>query len=179
MAKRYRPEDLDAIQQELQGASARATIAVAGSLLEAVLEETLAAHFRPPANKIEEGLMFSDMGLLGSFNEKIWMAYFMKIIGPRTRRDLDLIRNIRNEVAHNMNPVSFDDSRIKSRIIELNFGGESEWDPDKPKDKFLAIVHLIAGALHLVLGIKASDRASARRLKRRSGIRQLLLCLAA
>lgn len=47
------------------------------------------------------------------------MAYFLRLIGPVTRRELDIIRTIRNECAHNMNPVSFDTEPTISRCRAL------------------------------------------------------------
>jgi hypothetical protein len=50
------------------------------------------------------------------------MAFFLKIIGPEVRRDIDLIRLIRNQAAHDMNPISFDKTQqIAGRCRSLHF----------------------------------------------------------
>ena len=88
MVKRYQPEDLDIILRELQGSSARATVTVMGAIVEHGLELAIESYLRKPANKEETAVLFRDPGLLGSFYEKIWAAYFLGFIGPMTRRDL-------------------------------------------------------------------------------------------
>jgi|SRR5208282_4535815 len=146
MPKRYQPGDFGPISEELKGESARSAIAVAGSLLERALEDLIQTRFEEPKNKTEEGILFSEMGVIGSFNEKIWVAYFLGLIGPDTRRDMDLIRSVRNEAAHDMNPISFDTDTIKSRCLELRF---AEAKYDSARDRFLVNVHLIIAAIHL------------------------------
>jgi hypothetical protein len=76
----------------------------------------------------------------------------MKLIGPTARKDLDLIRKIRNEVAHNMNPVSFDLPTIASRCRELVFAKETIPGQQTPPDlrgKFLVTVQVYVGILML------------------------------
>jgi hypothetical protein len=72
---------------------------------------------------------------------------------------MDLIRTIRNEAAHNANPVSFDSSEISDRCKELR--GSS---PDKlrletstPREHFVAVVHAYSMALDWVFMTKVFD----------------------
>ncbi len=83
------------------------------------------SRLREPTTETEKNIFFHDKGVIGSFFEKIWMAYFLKIIGPETRRDLDLIRSIRNEAAHDMNPISFETEAVANRCRELLISKES------------------------------------------------------
>src|SRR5258708_2952729 len=105
---RYTPKDIDKIFEELKGQSDRAAISVGGSLVEYALEKCIESRFREPQEKTEQRVLFVDNGIIGTFYEKIWAAYFLKIIGAITRRDIDLIRKIRNEASHDMNPISFE-----------------------------------------------------------------------
>src|SRR5712692_5082170 len=116
MAGRYEPKDIDAIFTELSGESARAAITVGGSLVENALEALIRSRLREPETAREKEVLFSDLGILGTFSEKIWAAYFMRLIGPNTRHDLDMIRLIRNVCAHDMNPISFSQDDIAGRI---------------------------------------------------------------
>jgi hypothetical protein len=79
---RYVPKDMEPIFEELSSANDRATISVWASLLEYSLEECIAARLRGPENETEKSLLFSEQGgIIGTFFEKIWMAYFLKIVG--------------------------------------------------------------------------------------------------
>ena len=112
-------EDLDRIFAQLEDENDRAAIIVSGVLLETGLETMLSLHLRDPASKTEATYLFGDNGIATSFSQKIWLAYFMKLIGPSTKRDLDLIRLIRNEAAHRLAPVSFSSSAIGNRCREI------------------------------------------------------------
>jgi hypothetical protein len=149
MRTRYAPQDMNLILAELAGENDRAAITVGGSLVEHALELVLASRLRQPKNKTEASYLFSDSGILGTFWEKIWAAYFMGLIGPDVRRELDLIRTIKNEVAHNMNPVSFALPEIANRCRELKMFGDSITEPQNLRMRFLATVQLLAGALGL------------------------------
>src|SRR6266481_4800084 len=92
------------------------------------------SKLREPESSQQEEALFSDTGIFGSFRQKIWTAYFLKWIGPLTRRDLDLVRSIRNIVAHNMNPVSFDTPEIANRCSELFVAKNSVPAQQRPTD---------------------------------------------
>ena len=149
MRTRYAPQDMNLILAELAGENDRAAITVGGSLVEHALELLLASRLRQPANKTEASFLFSDPGILGTFWEKIWAAYFMGLIGPGARRELDLVRAIRNQVAHNMNPVSFAVPEIANRCRELRMFGDAITEPQNLRMRFLATVQILAGALGL------------------------------
>jgi hypothetical protein len=142
------PVDVKAIQREMDGASPRATILVGASLLEYALEELLRNSLRPPASNIEAEAIFSFNGVLGTFSDKIWMAYFMGIIGPATRSDIDIVRAIRNECAHNMNVVTFEMPAIRDRCLSMSDKRTNKLVPSKdPRRIFLGSVSLLAGLL--------------------------------
>ena len=86
MRKHYEPQDMVTIIEELSGESARAAITVGGAIVEHALEQLLRSRLRRPTNKTEASYLFAEQGILGTFWEKIWAAYFMKLIGPRARR---------------------------------------------------------------------------------------------
>jgi hypothetical protein len=99
---------------------------VGGSILEYALEQSVASRLREPQTQAERDVMFADPGLLGSFYEKIWAAYFLKVIGPSTRRDLDLVRSIRNVAAHDMDEISFERTpEIANRCRQFAMAADS------------------------------------------------------
>jgi hypothetical protein len=155
---RYRPKDLERIFGELEDADARAAIAVGGSLVEHALETTILCRLREPTTDPERDVFFHDSGIIRTFSEKIWLAFFLRVIGPLTRRDVDLIRLIRNQAAHDMNPISFEETpEIKSRCMELRFGLEFySRQPLSPRECFL----LVAQTITVNLWMRSGDKSA-------------------
>jgi DNA-binding MltR family transcriptional regulator len=158
---RYIPKDYDAVFAELEDASDRAVILVAASLLDHALAETIMTRLRePPTNEGWEEL-FKDGGPLHTFSQKIMIAYFLKIVGPLARRDLDLIRKIRNAAAHDMNPVSFDGSdQIANRTRELQMGNDNTRKLDL-RTQFLVATKFYVANLMLRAGDSSAEIAEA------------------
>ena len=59
------------------------------------------------------------MGPLATFNAKIELAYLVKIVTKECRRQLHLIRRIRNKFAHTLEPITFEDAQIKDMCGHL------------------------------------------------------------
>jgi hypothetical protein len=149
MSKRHKPIDNTKIFKEMKGRNDRAVILVAAALLENDLEECIASRFREPKTDPEKNALFGDRGILHTFSEKIWAAYFLKLIGPVTRHNLDMIRLIRNEAAHNMNPISFRRTpAIANRCRELQTLPK-EMDFLTMRTRFMFFAHTLSGALRL------------------------------
>jgi hypothetical protein len=149
MAKRRNPKDIKAVLSEIDGASPRAAILVAGAIIEDALEEMIMAHLRWTDQKSEREKLFS-VHLLDSFSSKIWMAYFMTLVGRSTRKDLDAIRDIRNIAAHDPNAVTFKSEAIKDRIqnilIAKRMGAPLTDDTEKAFKRIVgALVMLMTG----------------------------------
>lgn len=120
MAPVKTPTNLREALDELKEASDRAAILVGATLVEFALERVIAIRLRAPADDKEKAKLFSRDGIFETFSEKIWAAYYLKIIGPVTRQNLDLIRRIRNYAAHNPNAANFQaTSEIASRCREF------------------------------------------------------------
>jgi hypothetical protein len=135
MAKQYNPTDVAKAFEQLLGENDRAVILVGGALLENALEQVILSRLREPQTKAESGMLFYERGILSTFSAKIWAAYFLKIIGPSVRRDIDLVRLIRNAAAHHMMQVSFDGTpEVASRCNELTFAKESIPGQETPPD---------------------------------------------
>lgn len=161
MARRYKPDYIGKIFDEIEGQNDRAAIIVGLSLVEHFLNEALETKL-PPLTKRERADLFSESGIFASFSQKILGAQVLGLIGPKTRRELDLLRLIRNEAAHNMNPVTFDTPSIKSRAKELtlvdNVPQEIElFIPAEPltrtsslKDRFIMTLRFLTISLWLV-----------------------------
>jgi len=147
MAKRHTPEDFEAIIAEMNEAPPRSAILVGTSLLEHALEDFIQASLRPATSSAERNKLFSVDGILGSFSSKIWMAYFLRLIGPTTRRELDIIRAVRNDCAHNMNAVSFEKDPTASRCRDLAGQRQPRLVLEQEPGKiFMATIQLFVGA---------------------------------
>jgi len=157
MAKRYEPKDVGQIQKELDGGNDRAVILVGAAMADHALERCIRSHLRAPATKTEEGMLFAESGIFGTYSKKIQAAYFLRLVGKATRRDLALIGEMRNQTAHDMNPFSFDDTpEISYRCRELNLSKENMQGirkPDGPRACFLFTVI----TLYVALLIRAQD----------------------
>ena len=80
--------------------------------------------------------LFNGNAPLASFSARIKLAYYLGKISNVERRDLDLIRKIRNDLAHNADPIDFKEPKIKSQCGELSF---SYHDKDhRPRGHFTA-----------------------------------------
>jgi hypothetical protein len=107
-------DHLEAIERELYGASDRAAAVMLGSMVETSLRRLLTTLFRNDLNSIDQKRIFEFEGALGSFASKIVLAYALKLIGPISRADLDLIRFLRNEFAHSRMSYKFTTPEVKA-----------------------------------------------------------------
>jgi len=64
--------------------------------------------------------LFSSRGPGNSLENKIFLASALRITAEKTSRDLNLMRQIRNEFAHDMNAIGFETPHIKARIDEFH-----------------------------------------------------------
>jgi len=97
------PHHIASLEQELYGSdSDRATVVLFASFLETHLGKLLSSIIRDDLNSNDRKIL-----LEGNFSSKIIMAYGLKLIGPVTRSDLDLVRALRNQFAHSRIPFGF------------------------------------------------------------------------
>ena len=117
---------------------------MAAAYLDQELRILIASHLIEDAN-IEKQLFEGD-GALATFSSRIAMAYAMGLISPAARRDLDLVRKIRNDFGHNAKPIDFSHPPIASRCREVYFRYESLEAP--PRRFFENAVFAIAALIH-------------------------------
>ena len=157
-------EHLEALEKELYvSGNDRATVVLFGSFLEEHLGQLLMSTMRADLNSDEKKQLLEYEGAIGSFSSKIIMAYALKLIGPITRFDLNLIRILRNEFAHSRMPFDFSTPEVCAvcdnfKMVDLPgntlpFGylnrvshGELEAAVDKtnPKTRFISTCHNIS-----------------------------------
>lgn len=87
-------------------------------MLDDALEVLLKAHMLDRA-KIVDSIIDLDRPL-GTFSSRIKIAYLLGLLEESEFRDLELIRKIRNDCAHNRGDVDFGGAPHKDRIAELH-----------------------------------------------------------
>jgi len=105
---------MEQLERELYASeSDRATSVLFGSFVETALEKLLSSLMRPNLNSDEKSKLFGFEGLFGTFSSKIIGGYALKVVGPVTYADLNLIKLLRNEFAHSRVPFSFSTPEVK------------------------------------------------------------------
>ena len=112
-------------------------------------------------NKNVERDLFEGTAPLASFSSRITLAYYLGKLSPSMRRDLNLIRKIRNDFAHSAENLTFETEAIANRCKALQY---SYHDADqRPRGHFTAAVCGILSTiemtgLHSVAPTELADR---------------------
>jgi hypothetical protein len=72
---------------------------------------------------------------LGTFSSRINAAYALRLITKDQFNDLEKLRKIRNEFAHNWQPLNFSDSKISNLIKGMNYSGIEGRFPETQSEK--------------------------------------------
>ncbi|TDO69819.1 mannitol repressor [Halanaerobium saccharolyticum] len=136
-------EDIFKFRAILLKETDRGSALMAASYLEDLLEKLLRKFF------VDDNLLSNNLlngyGGLSSFKSKIDLAYLLGLISRRVKRDLNLIRKIRNEFAHSAENINFNSSSINNRCNELNYNIFN--DDISGRNKFIRVVFGLAGVL--------------------------------
>jgi DNA-binding MltR family transcriptional regulator len=104
--------------KQFKNESDRAAVILSTIILDERLEE-LIKSFLVKSLKEDDELFDSYGAALYDFSGKIDMAYRLGLISKSFRRDLHIIRKIRNEFAHNISGCNFQDMKIQMKIREM------------------------------------------------------------
>jgi DNA-binding MltR family transcriptional regulator len=110
---------LSLLNAEFARETDRAAVIVAASMLDELLQSLLVARLVPVSSSTDE-LFDGANAPLATFSSRIEMAYRTGLVSVKLARDIHLIRRIRNDFAHNIHGASFEDTRVKQRIAELD-----------------------------------------------------------
>jgi DNA-binding MltR family transcriptional regulator len=115
------PEGLSAksgeLLEQLNKESDRGVALIAAAYLDATLESMLRKYLVDDAVVVDE--LFKHPGALSGFSARIRMAYCLGLIGPDLRHNLDIVRDIRNDFAHDIEHTSFDTDSVRDRCSNL------------------------------------------------------------
>jgi DNA-binding MltR family transcriptional regulator len=107
--------------RELANESDRGVVLVGASLLEEnlelVLRSVMCRHEKVVKEVVEP--LFQGFSALATFSAKIKSCYAFNLIDETTFKDLDTIRDIRNEFAHSYQTASFSNQNIKDKVANL------------------------------------------------------------
>lgn len=111
-------EDWGGFYEEFQKESDRACAIVGAAFLDEHLRQ-LIVEFLVDDDKEVEKLVDQTGGGLSSFSSRISAAYCLGLISKKHKNDLNIIRKIRNDFAHRLHGISFEDQRISSQCQNL------------------------------------------------------------
>jgi hypothetical protein len=85
--------DIKAVENEIYNAPDRAAAIVMGSMVEKAIGKLLSRNMREGASGL-----FKFSRILGNFGAKIEVAYAFRLFGGEVKKELDIIRHLRNQL---------------------------------------------------------------------------------
>ena len=137
-------EQVTAFRKALTAESDRGCALFAAAYLDASVSDLL--YVSLVSNKSIEKDMFEGTAPLATFSSRIKMAYYLGLISSACRRDLDIIRSVRNDFAHKLDVNSFGIESVRDRCRSLVFSYREK--QDEPRDHFIASVLGVLGHIH-------------------------------
>jgi DNA-binding MltR family transcriptional regulator len=124
---------------------------IASAFLDERLLELLQARAVEAATSEKFASFFKNEGPLATFSARIKAAYLYGFIGQNVYRDLDYVRKIRNEFAHDPEHLSFRGQQIKDWCAQLR--DYLILKIDHPRIQFI----MAAMALEMILDLAITD----------------------
>lgn len=126
-------EDWTALVQEIRSTSDRGATIIIASHIEDQLA-TAIEHCLKQKDDDTLSCLYERDGALSTMFSTIHLAYAMGIIDSTMRKDLDIIRRIRNAFAHAKRPVTFQTPEIQAAIGKLSRTKTERDDTNKVYD---------------------------------------------
>jgi hypothetical protein len=108
----------DFLRKEFEHETDRGAVVLTASLLENALTNILKRHLVPSSNNDDE-LFENPLAPLSSFGTKIQISQRLGLISTRLARDLNIVRKMRNEFAHNVHGSTLESGKIKDLLTNL------------------------------------------------------------
>jgi hypothetical protein len=140
-------EKLAAFRKVLTAESDRGCALFAAAYLDASLSDLL--YVSLVCDKSIENELFKGTAPLATFSSRITMAYYLGLISPACRRELDIIRAVRNGFAHNLDVISFTTPSVRDRCRSLAFSYHEK--QNDPRDDFNASVLAMLAHIHAAI----------------------------
>lgn len=106
------------LTREFEKESDRAAVILTGSLFDNALAQLLRVSLVacPTSN---DDLLEGANAPISTFSSRINACYRLGLISRQMCRDLHLVRSIRNSFAHHVSDCSFEDTAVRSKILEI------------------------------------------------------------
>jgi DNA-binding MltR family transcriptional regulator len=102
------------------GFADHAIAVVAATVVEKALQVAITTRFAKVTEENWDEIFRFDRGPLGTLSSKIKLAHALGLFGPKTRSDLDHVREIRNAFAHSMSLIRFDTPEVADICEQLH-----------------------------------------------------------
>src|SRR5206468_13039259 len=103
-----------------------ASAVMLGAIVENAVAASVKSLMRPDINADIRRALFDHNGPLRTFSSKTATAYAFGGIGPVTRHDIDLIRELRNEFAHSRKSFDFNQKEVADVCAKLELPNRAE-----------------------------------------------------
>jgi DNA-binding MltR family transcriptional regulator len=137
-------KEVTAFRKALLSESDRGCGLFAAAYLDSSLSDLLYASL--VANKKIAADLFEATAPLATFSSRIKMAYYLGLISEPCRRDLNIIRAIRNDFAHKLDIDSFEVQSVQNRCRALAYSYHEHHEA--PKAHFVSAVMGILAQIH-------------------------------
>lgn len=141
----------------------RAIAIVGAAFLDTLLEHILVNFLADDEKEVKKLLQYDQP--LGTYGNRITMAYCLGLIGKTIRDDLRLAGRIRNRFAHDLY-ASFDDEKIQSWCKSLRWHRISIFIAPPPeataRDLFQVGVNQLVGHLHGLVSVARLEKRTIR-----------------
>jgi DNA-binding MltR family transcriptional regulator len=98
----------------------RAGALVLNAILEHALEKAIASHFVLKYEEAKRLFVGKEEVALANLSTKITLGYYLGIFPEWIRKDLTILKNIRNSFAHSTAPINFEHPAIQEQCAELS-----------------------------------------------------------
>lgn len=112
---------LPLVFSRLEKESQTGQVLIFSTFLEERIEDLFKSHLLHLDSKKTEDAVFGSNGPLGTFGNRITLAYQLGWLSKETKLRLDAFRKIRNEFAHNAFRISFSDKKIISLFATIDY----------------------------------------------------------
>jgi len=137
------PEEVTSFRQMLSGETDRGCALACAAYLQSSLADLLKAYM---VDETVTADLLEGSGSLATFYAQINASYALGLISSASRRDLNIIRWIRNEFAHEPKEISFEYDPIASRCSGLYHDLFREQLP--PRKKYVRVTMGVLAELH-------------------------------
>jgi hypothetical protein len=110
------PDDVKRALKELDTDGPRGTVVLGHALIEDAMRSAIAFQARPLEEE-EYNQLFRWIGPLSSMSAMTRVAHAFKIIGTKTRDDLDRLRELRNAFAHAQVILTFESEAVLTELM--------------------------------------------------------------